>query len=145
MHYPLNYDIVKYYWVLCHSMWLRHNPGYAVVKLSSLRTQQQQSDKWTHLHSYFTFLHYKFAFCMSDWLLIWDKGRFFTVIVVLSMKCVKFLNMFCWQIATNRRTMQFSPPSMCIVEINIRGVKIIVQDECQVSGRVHAKIIVHPL
>ncbi|KAK2838453.1 hypothetical protein Q7C36_013267 [Tachysurus vachellii] len=39
------------------------------------------------------------------------------------------------KIATNRRTMQFNPPSMCIVEINIRGVKIIVQDECEVSGR----------
>ncbi|XP_062856215.1 C-Jun-amino-terminal kinase-interacting protein 1a [Trichomycterus rosablanca] len=39
------------------------------------------------------------------------------------------------KIASNRRMMQFNPPSVCIVEINIRGVKIIVQDECQVSGR----------
>ncbi|KAI4893371.1 hypothetical protein NFI96_004761, partial [Prochilodus magdalenae] len=38
------------------------------------------------------------------------------------------------KIATNRRTtMQFSPPSACIVEISIRGVKIIVQDDCQSS------------
>ncbi|KAL7885369.1 hypothetical protein AOLI_G00056640 [Acnodon oligacanthus] len=38
------------------------------------------------------------------------------------------------KIATNRRTtMQFSPPSACIVEISIRGVKIIVQDDCQTS------------
>ncbi|XP_022539587.2 C-Jun-amino-terminal kinase-interacting protein 1a [Astyanax mexicanus] len=39
------------------------------------------------------------------------------------------------KIATNRRTMRFSPPSACIVEINIRGVKIIVQDDCQSSER----------
>lgn len=32
--------------------------------------------------------------------------------------------------------MQFNPPSACIVEINIRGVKIIVQDDCQTSERV---------
>ncbi|TSQ92632.1 C-Jun-amino-terminal kinase-interacting protein 1 [Bagarius yarrelli] len=38
------------------------------------------------------------------------------------------------KVATNRRTMQFNPPSMCIVEINIKGVKIIVQEECEVSG-----------
>uniref|UniRef100_A0A3B4C3Z8 Mitogen-activated protein kinase 8 interacting protein 1a n=1 Tax=Pygocentrus nattereri TaxID=42514 RepID=A0A3B4C3Z8_PYGNA len=38
------------------------------------------------------------------------------------------------KIATNRRTtMQFSPPSACIVEISIRGVKIIVQDDCQTA------------
>uniref|UniRef100_A0A8B9HY69 Mitogen-activated protein kinase 8 interacting protein 1a n=1 Tax=Astyanax mexicanus TaxID=7994 RepID=A0A8B9HY69_ASTMX len=41
------------------------------------------------------------------------------------------------KIATNRRTMRFSPPSACIVEINIRGVKIIVQDDCQSSERVN--------
>ncbi|XP_051975885.1 C-Jun-amino-terminal kinase-interacting protein 1-like [Xyrauchen texanus] len=40
------------------------------------------------------------------------------------------------KIASNRRTtMQFSPPSPCILEINTRGVKIIVQDDCRSSGR----------
>ncbi|KAL1247385.1 hypothetical protein QQF64_022761 [Cirrhinus molitorella] len=40
------------------------------------------------------------------------------------------------KIASNRRTtMQFSPPSPCILEINTRGVKIIVQDDCRTSGR----------
>ncbi|XP_026872984.2 C-Jun-amino-terminal kinase-interacting protein 1a isoform X1 [Electrophorus electricus] len=37
------------------------------------------------------------------------------------------------KIATNRRITQFSPPSECIVEVGIRGVKIIVQDECDAS------------
>uniref|UniRef100_A0A8C2K4S9 Mitogen-activated protein kinase 8 interacting protein 1a n=1 Tax=Cyprinus carpio TaxID=7962 RepID=A0A8C2K4S9_CYPCA len=40
------------------------------------------------------------------------------------------------KIASNRRTtMQFSPPSPCILEINTKGVKIIVQDDCRTSGR----------
>ncbi|XP_028843170.1 C-Jun-amino-terminal kinase-interacting protein 1a [Denticeps clupeoides] len=40
------------------------------------------------------------------------------------------------KIAKNRRvTMQFSPPSLCIVEINMRGVKIIVQDDCRNAER----------
>ncbi|XP_048113163.1 C-Jun-amino-terminal kinase-interacting protein 1a [Alosa alosa] len=40
------------------------------------------------------------------------------------------------KIATNRRLqMQFSPPSMCVVEINMRGVKIIVQDDCRTADR----------
>ncbi|TRY98077.1 hypothetical protein DNTS_023530 [Danionella cerebrum] len=40
------------------------------------------------------------------------------------------------KIATNRRTtMQFNSPSPCIVEINCRGVKIVVQDDCRSSGR----------
>ncbi|XP_057186181.1 C-Jun-amino-terminal kinase-interacting protein 1a isoform X1 [Triplophysa rosa] len=39
------------------------------------------------------------------------------------------------KIASNRRRVQFSPPSPCILEINARGVKIIVQDDCQTSGR----------
>ncbi|XP_062404275.1 C-Jun-amino-terminal kinase-interacting protein 1a isoform X1 [Sardina pilchardus] len=40
------------------------------------------------------------------------------------------------KIATNRRVqMQFSPPSMCVVEINMRGVKIIVQDDCRTADR----------
>ncbi|NP_001338595.1 C-Jun-amino-terminal kinase-interacting protein 1a [Danio rerio] len=40
------------------------------------------------------------------------------------------------KIASNRRTtMQFSPPSPCIVEINTRGLKIVVQDDCRTSGR----------
>ncbi|XP_051978655.1 C-Jun-amino-terminal kinase-interacting protein 1-like [Xyrauchen texanus] len=40
------------------------------------------------------------------------------------------------KIALNRRkSMQFSPPSPCILEINTRGVKIIIQDDCQTAGR----------
>ncbi|KAL0968614.1 hypothetical protein UPYG_G00269190 [Umbra pygmaea] len=38
------------------------------------------------------------------------------------------------KIATNRR-MTMQPPSACIVEINMKGVKIIVQDECRTSER----------
>ncbi|XP_034144338.1 C-Jun-amino-terminal kinase-interacting protein 1a isoform X1 [Esox lucius] len=38
------------------------------------------------------------------------------------------------KIAANRR-MTMQPPSACIVEINMKGVKIIVQDECRTSER----------
>nr|XP_029499925.1 C-Jun-amino-terminal kinase-interacting protein 1-like [Oncorhynchus nerka] len=38
------------------------------------------------------------------------------------------------KIATNRR-MTMQPPSTCVLEINMKGVKIIVQDECRTSER----------
>ncbi|KAK6319852.1 hypothetical protein J4Q44_G00089590 [Coregonus suidteri] len=38
------------------------------------------------------------------------------------------------KIANNRR-MTMQPPSACILEINMKGVKIIVQDECRTSER----------
>lgn len=38
------------------------------------------------------------------------------------------------KIATNRR-MTMQPPSTCVLEINLKGVKIIVQDECRTSER----------
>nr|XP_015194863.1 PREDICTED: C-Jun-amino-terminal kinase-interacting protein 1 isoform X2 [Lepisosteus oculatus] len=40
------------------------------------------------------------------------------------------------KIATNRRmTVQFNPPSSCILEINMRGVKIVVQDDYSTFDR----------
>ena len=56
------------------------------------------------------------------------------IIAILISIC---MTVTCEQIATNRRLqMHYSPPSMCVVEINMRGVKIIVQDDCRSSERV---------
>lgn len=50
-------------------------------------------------------------------------------------KTIKLCYCFRQQVANNRR-MTLQPPSACILEINLKGVKIIVQDECRTSERV---------
>ncbi|XP_076878336.1 LOW QUALITY PROTEIN: C-Jun-amino-terminal kinase-interacting protein 1a [Brachyhypopomus gauderio] len=69
----------------------------------------------------------------SDWLdTFWVK--FFGSVQVPYHKGNDVLCAAMQKIATNRRITHFSPPSECIVEVSVRGVKIIVETEASERG-----------
>lgn len=77
-----------------------------------------------------------FCIIILPWISIYLHNNFMLYCCSYVIWC-SYAIWLCQQIASNRRTtMQFSPPSPCILEINTRGVKIIVQDDCRTSGRV---------
>lgn len=48
-----------------------------------------------------------------------------------------------FQIATNRRmTVKYNPPSSCILEISVKGIKLSVQEEYYASDRVRRQTCV---